>query len=160
MKKNKLSAAIVENNIAQEEKEISVISQIRQIVNAKRIANAESEFVELAAKVDKEFTENKFSQYKEDLKDFTIIYTRPSDEEHAKGMDVVPHDWNKALSFGRKWYTKKQELQDLLSVARSYYSYESYINDKENALKREAKKAVENMSKEELIKLLQAVNAK
>jgi hypothetical protein len=82
------------------------------------------------------------------------------DEEHAKGMDVVPHDWNTVLPYGRRWFTKKQELQDSLSVARSYYSYISYMDDKDNALKREAKKAIDSMSKEELIKLLQQAKAK
>jgi hypothetical protein len=160
MAKKNLSQDVVNTAIANEEKEVSAISAIRQAVSKKRLANAESEFVEFATKLDKDFYPESFEQAKQALKDFTIVYTRPMDEEHAKGMDVVQHDWNRVLAYGRKWFTKKQDLQDSLSVARSYYSYISYMEDKDNALKREAKKAVENMSKEELIKLLQAVNAK
>jgi hypothetical protein len=156
MAKKNLSSELVENNIQKEEKEVSVISKIRQIVNTKRIANAESEFIDLALKVDKDFTEEKFEERKKALKNFTIVFTRPSDEDHAKDMTEVQHDWNKVLQFGRKWFYKTQEISDLLSVARSYYSYDSYLIDKDNALKREAKKLIENMSKEELIKLLQA----
>lgn len=160
MANKKLSQDVVNTTIADEEKEISAISAIRQAVNKKRLANAESDFIELATKLDKAFDAETFSQYKEALKGFTIVYTRPMDAEHAKGMDEVPHDWNKVLPFGRKWFTKKQELQDSLSVARSYYSYISYMEDKDNALKREAKKAIDSMSKEELIKLLQQAKAK
>jgi hypothetical protein len=160
MANKKLSQDVVNTTIANEEKEISAISAIRQAVNKKRLANAESEFMELATKLDKTFYTESFEQAKQALKDFTIVYTRPMDEEHAKGMDVVPHDWNNVLPYGRKWFTKKQELQDSLSVARSYYSYISYMEDKDNALKREAKKAIDSMSKEELIKLLQQAKAK
>ena len=160
MATKKLSQNVVNTTIANEEKEISAISAIRQAVNKKRLANAETEFIELATKLDKTFYPESFEQAKQALKDFTIVYTRPMDEEHAKGMDVVPHDWNRVLAYGRKWFTKKQELQDSLSVARSYYSYISYMDDKDNALKREAKKAIDNMSKEELIKLLQQAKAK
>lgn len=160
MATKKLSQNVVNTTIANEEKEVSAISAIRQAVNKKRLANAESEFIELATKLDRTFNVDKFNEYKEALKDFSVVYTRPMDEEHAKGMDVVPHDWNRVLAYGRKWFTKKQELQDSLSVARSYYSYISYMEDKDNALKREAKKAIDSMSKEELIKLLQQAKAK
>lgn len=160
MANKKLSQNVVNTTIANEEKEISAISAIRQAVSQKRLANAESDFIELATKLDKTFNVDTFNEYKEALKDFSVVYTRPMDEEHAKGMDVVPHDWNNVLPYGRKWFTKKQDLQDSLSVARSYYSYVSYVEDKDNALKREAKKAIDSLSKEELIKLLQQVQAK
>ena len=160
MTNKKLSQDVVSTTIANEEKEVSAISAIRKAVNQKRLANAESEFVELATKLDKTFNVETFNEYKEALKGFTVVYTRPMDAEHAKGMDEIPHDWNKVLAYGRKWFTKKQDLQDSLSVARSYYSYVSYVEDKENALKREAKKAIDSMSKEELIKLLQQAKAK
>lgn len=160
MANKKLSQNVVNTTIANEEKEISAISAIRQAVSQKRLANAESDFIELAIKLDKTFNVDKFNESKEPLMGFTVVYTRPMDAEHAKGMNEVPHDWNKVLAFGRKWFTKRQELQDSLSVARSYYSYISYMEDKDNALKREAKKAIDSMSKEELIKLLQQAKAK
>ena len=156
MAKKNLSSAVVESNIAQEKKEISVISKIRKVVTARRIANAESEFVELAEKFDTDFCKEEFETRKKELKDFTVVYTRPSSEEHTDGLEVVQHNWNTVLPIGRKWFTKKQEINDLLSVARSYYSYDSYLMDKDQALKREAKKLIDSMSKEDLIKLLQA----
>lgn len=156
MGKSKLSSAVVEDNIQKEEKEISVISKIRKIVISRRIANAESEFVELAKKFDSDFSKEEFDMRKKALKDFTIVYTRPSSEEHTDGLEVVQHNWNTVLPIGRKWFTKQQEISDLLSVARSYYSFDSYLQDKDQALKREAKKLIDNMSKEDLIKLLQA----
>lgn len=154
MGKCKLSSAVVEDNIQKEEKEISVISHIRQLVNARRIANAKSEFIELATKVDKEFTTDKFNQYKTDLHNFTVVYTRPSDEEHAKGLSEVQHNWNTILPYGKRWFTRRQSIVDVLSVAKSYYSYESYVDNKDKALKQEAKREIENLSKDELINLL------
>lgn len=80
------------------------------------------------------------------------VYTQPS-EEPAADSDLlsVPKSWNKVLPIGQRWYKKAVAVTDSFALLRAYSNYLRFKEDGDRALLRSAKKALNEMSQDELI---------
>lgn len=148
-----------------ETKEVSETTRCRQIISAYYAVHAINLFKEIATKVfhnsdgsqfvSAEEIDNTLSKVLTDTKEYVIVYTQPSDESNITAdMAEVHAEFNKALPIGQKWFTKTAEISDATVVLRAYSNYLRYKADKDKALLRTAKKALSEMSQEELIKFI------
>lgn len=87
--------------------------------------------------------------------DGVCVYKKPS-EEPAADSDLVsvPKSWNKALPIGQRWYKKTAPVTDAFVLLRAYTNYLRYKDDSDKALLRSAKKALNEMTQEELIQFI------
>lgn len=143
-------------------KEKSETARCRETLAAIYAAQAEQIFVGIACKtfhktdtqfVSEEDVMNVLREvYNHGDSTEVVIYTQPSKEETiTDDMSVVAKSWNKALPIGQKWYKKTAPVTDAFVLLRAYSNYLRFKEDSDKALLRSAKKAVANMTQEELI---------
>ncbi len=144
------------------EKPVSESTKCRETLAALYAAQATQTFVGVACKtfhktdtqfVSEEDVMNVLREvYNHGNSTEVVIYTQPSKEETiADDMSVVVKSWNKALPIGQKWYKKTAPVTDAFVLLRAYTNYLRFKEDSDKALLRSAKKAVANMTQEELI---------
>ncbi len=144
---------------AVEEKEVSDVKRCRETISAIYMAQSRQMFVGIACKYIHDnngnlVTEDSVNAVLDKVMsdDYSVwVYTQPSDEAHTDGLTVVPKSWNKALPIGQRWYKKEVLVTDAIVLLRAYANYVRFSEDGDKALLRSAKKAVANMTKEELI---------
>lgn len=161
MSKQKLVNKEQTSTGAVEEKEKSESARCRETIAAIYAAQAYQIFVGIACKTFHK-TETQFVS-EDDVNDVlskvttddgaTVwVYTQPS-EEPAADSDLlsVPKSWNKVLPIGQRWYKKAVAVTDAFVLLRAYSNYLRFKEDGDKALLRSAKKAVANMTQEELV---------
>ena len=147
------------------EKNVSDIAKCRETICAVYAVQAVDVFTDIAVKTLRTEDGGRLLT-KEEVSDVlnkivvdgvATIYTQPSELCHVTDdMTEVPASFNKALPVGQKWYKKTVAVTDATVVLRAFSNYLRYKADKDKALLRTAKKALSEMSQEELIKFVLA----
>lgn len=144
---------------AVEEKEVSDIKRCRETISAVYMAQAKQMFVSIACKHIHDNNGNLVSaeNVMSVLDNISFdnygvwVYTQPSDDAHTDGLTEIQKSWNKALPIGQRWFKKGVLAADALVWLRAYGNYVRYKEDSDKALLRSAKKALADMTQEELI---------
>lgn len=142
-------------------KEMSETARCRETLAAIYAAQAKQIFVGVACKtfhktdtqfVSEEDVNNVLSKVTTDNGTNVWVYTQPSEEPTEESeLQIVPKSWNRPLPIGQRWYKKEVVATDAFVLLRAYSNYLRFKEDGDKALLRSAKKALNEMTQEELI---------
>lgn len=124
------------NNILTNEREESQLRQVRNAISgyyAREAWNVFTKYVDL--------NETEIAEFKRITKDGSIVFTQPSAETLAADAKQENPRFTKGRKFGtEQWYKKTQAVENALNLVTSYSSFVRYMDSKENAEKRDAKR--------------------
>ena len=123
-------------NILTNEKEESQLRQVRNAIAgfyARESWNVFTKYVDL--------NETELAEFKRITKEGTIVFTQPSKESLEADAKLENPRFTKGRKFGtEQWYKKTQAVENALNLVTSYSSFVRYMDSKENAEKRDAKR--------------------
>ena len=122
-------------NLANEKEE----SQLRQVRNAIAGFYARESWNVFTKYVD--LNETELAEFKRITKEGTIVFTQPSADTLAADAKLENPRFTKGRKFGtEQWYKKTHAVENELNLVTSYSSFVRYMDSKENAEKRDAKR--------------------
>lgn len=123
-------------NILTNEKEESQLRQVRNAIAgyyAREAWNVFTKYVDL--------NETELAEFRRITKEGTIVFTQPSKESLEADAKLENPRFTKGRKFGtEQWYKKTQAVENALNLVTSYSSFVRYMDSKENAEKRDAKR--------------------